>query len=150
MLRQLQTSMEATVRVVGQVASSSTDLASEQLKVTTASLGQLSGEVAGLAGQMQEVVQAIPVVPDSSAAVDFSTAYATALTDASAAAAPTVLESLSVAAPTAAIADVLDAAQAPLSAGSGVVDVAAPYNPANINLSTAPDAVKELWANRPQ
>eukprot|EP00775_Hariotina_reticulata_P004981 gene4981-5223_t len=148
MLQQLQASMEATVRVVGQVASTSTDLAGQQLQATTASLGKLSGEAAGLAGQVQEVVQAVPA--DSGAAIDFLSAYATAVPDISPVTAPGVLEALPNAAPTVALPDVLEMAEAPVRAGNDVVIVAQAYDPGNIDLSNAPDAVKELWANRPQ
>lgn len=125
--------MEATVKVVGEVASSNADLAGQKIQIASSNIGQLSGGITeyvsntagsaataldSIAGQAGQAVQAV-VVPEPAVTAAAVQDVAVTFPDA---AAP-VIESAAAVAP-------------------GV--------PSGVDLSDAPDAIKAIWDNRPQ
>uniref|UniRef100_A0A383VR34 CBM20 domain-containing protein n=1 Tax=Tetradesmus obliquus TaxID=3088 RepID=A0A383VR34_TETOB len=157
LLTQLQQSMEATVKVVEEVAASGADSAGQQLQVAGSSLGQFSGSAVDFAsGGLTGVQQSVEATVKAAASgVDVASqqmqAASSSIGQLSGSAADFASSSLSSAVKLAEPA--ANAATAALDVGPAeLVGEPSYYKVYDnvIDLDNASDAIKEIWANRPQ
>lgn len=148
LLRDLQSSMETTMKLVGEVASTGVTAAGDAVQAAggAASTGLTAvNEQLGAATDAVSATMAASSVPEAAATLAQSSApaAASAVADASTAAAAAAVDANLVAYT---LTDGMDVLQLP---DAGLEDTAT-YVSNGLDLSEANDAIKAIWANRPE